>query len=373
MAMSLRRLVLLVLVLGAGLWAAKVTLSVLRWKAYLWLPDYVGARLAGKDPIPAGSHLVFVLCDHYEPGRGAEGAARNEAWLRAFRDVADRHRDHRGRSFRYTWFYPYDHRNDRVRDALAGEVRAGRGEVELHWHHPPADNASFPAMLDSALAWFGEADLLRTASPDSAVRFAFIHGDWCLDGSLPLCGVTREIDILASRGGYADFTFSTAGSAAQPRLVNRIYYVVDDDAPKSYDRGTDVAVGGTSEDFLIFQGPTHLSWLGELEYGAVEAFALPDRGRIDRWIDAHLHVRGRPEWVFVKVFSHGIQSGAVLHGGHLDRLLSDLEDAARDRGLVLHYMTAREAYNVVKAAEAGREGDPDLYRDFLVPPPLARP
>ncbi|MCS7048476.1 MAG: hypothetical protein NZ483_04185, partial [Verrucomicrobiae bacterium] len=38
----------------------------------------------------------------------------------------------------------------------------------------------------------------------------------------------------------------------------------------------------------------------------------------------------------------------------------------------LHYVTARELYNLVKAAEAGHDGPPRDYRDFLLAPPLAR-
>ena len=34
----------------------------------------------------------------------------------------------------------------------------------------------------------------------------------------------------------------------------------------------------------------------------------------------------------------------------------------------LHYVTAREAYNIVKAAEAGMTGDPHAYRDYVVGP-----
>ena len=33
----------------------------------------------------------------------------------------------------------------------------------------------------------------------------------------------------------------------------------------------------------------------------------------------------------------------------------------------LHYVTAREAYNIVKAAEAGKAGNPGEYRDFVIP------
>ena len=38
---------------------------------------------------------------------------------------------------------------------------------------------------------------------------------------------------------------------------------------------------------------------------------------------------------------------------------------------VLHYVSAREAYNIVKAAEAGMQGNPGDYRDFHLPPPRA--
>jgi len=37
----------------------------------------------------------------------------------------------------------------------------------------------------------------------------------------------------------------------------------------------------------------------------------------------------------------------------------------------LHYVTAREMYNLVKAAEAGETGDPGMFRDFVVSPPPA--
>jgi hypothetical protein len=38
---------------------------------------------------------------------------------------------------------------------------------------------------------------------------------------------------------------------------------------------------------------------------------------------------------------------------------------------VLHYASVREAYNIIKAAEAGKTGDPDQYRNFVIKPYLA--
>jgi hypothetical protein len=36
---------------------------------------------------------------------------------------------------------------------------------------------------------------------------------------------------------------------------------------------------------------------------------------------------------------------------------------------VLHYVSAREVYNIIKAAESGETGDPGTYRDYVLAPP----
>lgn len=60
----------------------------------------------------------------------------------------------------------------------------------------------------------------------------------------------------------------------------------------------------------------------------------------------------------------------TLLGAPVDAMHTHLERRYND-GVrhVLHYVTARETYNIVKAAEAGLEGDPGQYRDHVLPPP----
>ena len=36
---------------------------------------------------------------------------------------------------------------------------------------------------------------------------------------------------------------------------------------------------------------------------------------------------------------------------------------------ILHYVSAREMYNIAKAAEAGKNGNPNEYRDFILAKP----
>jgi hypothetical protein len=58
-----------------------------------------------------------------------------------------------------------------------------------------------------------------------------------------------------------------------------------------------------------------------------------------------------------------------LLGECMPKLHTYLQDYCNpDSPYVLHYVTAREAYNIAMAAAAGAQGDPGQYRDYLIPP-----
>jgi hypothetical protein len=101
--------------------------------------------------------------------------------------------------------------------------------------------------------------------------------------------------------------------------------------------------------------------------------ATPER--VDAWVRLNIRLPGRPEWTFVKVHTHGAADHCRegLLGGGLDALFGALESRYNDGSAWrLHYVTAREMYNIIRAAEAGRAGDPSDYRDFAIAPPGAR-
>jgi len=348
------------------------TYRIVRWEMWIWLPTMVTSGGPSEQVADADKHLVFVICDHYEPGSGPAGTERNRRWLDGYKPIADRHFDSAGNRVRYTWFYPFEHGNDEVLVELNRMAYEDYGEVELHWHHPTFTNETFPDSLDAALDWFRSYGTLISSGPEPETNFAFIHGNWALDGSKDFCGVTLELDILQSRGCYGDFTFSTIGTTCQPRSVNRIYYAEDGPEPKSYEDGVDAEVGRSNPPgFMIFLGPLDFDWLRvRPEYGAIGE-AEPTELQINQWIDANIHVQGRPEWVFVKVYAHGIQTRTIASGA-MAGTLEFLEAVCRQRGITLHYMTSREAFNLVKAAEDGHDGDPEQYRDYRIPPPANR-
>ncbi|MRR55625.1 MAG: hypothetical protein EG822_14150 [Deltaproteobacteria bacterium] len=92
--------------------------------------------------------------------------------------------------------------------------------------------------------------------------------------------------------------------------------------------------------------------------------------KIDSWIDSNIHVDGRPEWVFVKVYTHGTQSRKIIFSSVVDEMFSYLEKKYGQGDYRLHYVTAREAYNIVRAAEGGEIGDPSEYYNYSIKSPL---
>ena len=328
-------------------------------------------------------HLVFIFVDHFEP-RSAEAI---DAWLKQYPAIAGKFTDAGGHHPQHTWFY--DDEDAIVLSALSGLCRMKLGEIEVHLHHSRDTAGGLREKLERRKRIYAEHGALITSGPEPAATFGFIHGKWSLDNSRgdEHCGVNNELSVLREAGCYADFTFPAWGRM-QPSKYNSIYYATDDpNWPKSYDTGVDVEVGGKSSgDLMIFQGPGRLSGMPRclaciplvgsiagrlLSTCAVSAHPPPTPARVDQWVKANVHVKGRPEWVFVKVHTHGArpENFAEYFGEPAERLYEYLGERYNDGSKWrLHYATAREAYNMVKAAEAGMSGDPEEFRDFLIAP-----
>ena len=133
---------------------------------------------------------------------------------------------------------------------------------------------------------------------------------------------------------------------------------------------------------MILQGPLALDWrrrkwgvLPRLDNGGITHHNPPTPARVDLWVRQHVHVRGRPEWVFVKVHCHGTipSTSRLFLGEAVRRMHAHLRARYNDgRAWALHYATAREMHNIVRAAEDGKEGDPGAFRDYEIShPPCA--
>jgi hypothetical protein len=323
---------------------------------------------------------MVLVADHFEPARrfGDEAAVESvQSWCAAYEELAGRHRDADGRLPQHTWFYRYDYPNPGCVRALSGSVFRGFGEVEFHLHHGHDTHETLAHTLQAGLEWFNRFGAMRTAEVWPRQRFGYVAGNSALDngaGTDALSGCDTELRALRDAGCYADFTFPSLGSPAQPRISNALYYATEDGRPKSYDRGVEVAVGQEpSGDLMIFQGPHTIDWrAGCVEDGAVENSSPPHPRRLGSWLRANVHVQGRPEWVFVKLHTHAMQNRAAFLSPGMDALLTAMEAWWNRPPFRLHYVTAREAYNIAKAAEAGYSGNPGDYRDHAIPAPANR-
>jgi hypothetical protein len=158
--------------------------------------------------------------------------------------------------------------------------------------------------------------------------------------------------------------------------VNQIYWPTGDlTQRRCFEHGTRAKVGEQFDDrLLMITGPLSLARKGlgvRLENGAITGNDPPTHARVQSWIDQAIHIEGRPEWIFVKVHTHGAIEGAAasLLGDGGSALHGALRDITRDASMQLHYVTARELFNVARAAMDGKSGNPNAYFDYLVPPP----
>jgi hypothetical protein len=389
--MSLLQSVMVMIALAVLAYTGLIVIGLKRRGVGVWWRDYLRhLRERRRIGSPAGpTDIMFCFVDHFEPrwekADYATELKRVARWASDYPKICAGHQDADGRPPQHTFFYPSEEYRPEHLDRLVDLCRKGFGEIEVHLHHDDDTEAGLRTNLGTFLEQLvGRHDALPVHPDTGRPMWAFVHGNWALDNSRQdgrWCGVNNELLVLKDLGCYADFTLPSAPSDTQTSTVNSIYYATDDPArPKSHDTGEPVRVGGKPVgDMMIIQGPLCLRWkmrgilpvLG-IENGDVRLNNLPTPARVDAWIRTGVHVKERPEWVFVKVHTHGAQDRDmdVLLGAPMTRMFDHLERTYNDgKKYRLHYVSAREMHNIARAAEAGCTGSPGSYRDFAVPRP----
>ena len=329
--------------------------------AELWFPGYVRNRMR-RWRAAAPGRLWVAVADHWEPywlnPPDETARQRVEVWAREWPKIAAKHADSRGRRPQHTFFYPQEEYRPAFLDALAGMVREGIADVDIHIHHDGEGEQNFLDRMHGFLdALRNHHGLLRQQNGKTV--FGFIHGNWALDNSRPdgrCCGLNNEISLLRDMGCYADFTMPSGNSPTQSRTVNSIYWVTDDPLrPRSYDHGVPVRPGQPgSGDLLMIPGPLGIRWTERLkprmETGEVAHQDWPTPYRVARWLELAPRIGNN---IFLKLYTHGAQERnfqALLLDGALDRLYTLLPAACRQAGHELHYVSAWEMRQAVDAA-----------------------
>lgn len=343
-------------------------------------------------------HVMFAYVDHFEPARDGESFVR--MWVDDYIAMASKHVDADGRHPIHTYFL--------LSPAMSGtdihwtlttlnEVTyKGYGEVEYHLHHGIEDErlrteaeAAAEVVFKTYLSKqdFTAHGAWVTAEVAPQCTFAFIHGMWALDNSRlndwsnpsdphrQYCGVNQELTLLKNLGTYADFTFMAWGPMS-PLVADSIFYVRDDSEPASYKNPDNVRMVQVGQppfgDLMIVEGPNTNADIGVCEQYNNPATLV----RMDGWVGHNVCVLDQDDWVFVKVHTHGVNldlthqpTWDAQFGPVMDQFYADIEAKYNDGvNWKLHYVSSREMYNIIKAAEAGMVGDPGQHRDFLIKP-----
>ena len=329
-------------------------------------------------------HILFTICDHFEPywNNVNDWVALNrvDTWITEYPKIASNHKDSLGRHPRYCFFYPIEEYHPDLMNRLAFICKRGFGEVEIHLHH---DNDTGENLRHTILNYkailFNVHGLLCKSKFSSEIKYGFVHGNWALDNSRPdgkWCGVNNEISILEETGCYADFTMPSAPDITQTRTVNSIYYAIDDPiAPKSHDKGMMALAGAKNTNGLLcIQGPlafdvTRRKWgiLPRIENGCITPDVAVTPSRIRLWIKQLVHVHKRPDILFVKLHTHGAQEKIMdffFEKDGLNNLFFQLKRFCLENRLQLHYVSAREMYNVVKGLENHPQADVTELLDY---------
>jgi len=330
----------------------------------------IRARTLEKSNYPR--HVFFTICDHFEPYSGRVGHSKALSRVLRFQEQYMRavsgHRDSDDFIPKVTVFYPIEEYRREILTILSDMQRRGFIETEVHLHHDKDTPRNLSVtLLDYTRMLASEHELLSIDSGTGEIAYGFIHGNWALDNSSPdgrWCGVNGEITVLQQTGCFADFTMPSAPHSTQTKKVNSIYYATDNPLkPKSHDTGTDACLGlQQPRGLMMIQGPLTFRLDGfrlRIENGEISHDNPPSPERVDAWIQHAVSVKGKTDWLFCKLHTHGAQDlvmGQLFDKGWYERMFSHLEENYNDESrFILHYVSAREMVNIIKALENGHE------------------
>jgi len=372
---------------------AKKGSKLKRRAQYAWrcLPPYFWQRLT-RPAVKGKVHLIVAIADHFEPssipGDYAGYAPRDvqekklEAWCNQYPRNFERFRDSDGFPLTHTYFYPAEQYDRDLVDRLAGLCHAGWGEVEIHLHHGITEAATAETTRNQILSFRDtlarEHGCLSYRDGDATPRYVFVHGNFALANSAGGfgCGVDSEMQLLADTGCYADMTYPTSAfHPAQISKLNSLYECalpLGERAPQR--RGRELKTGRSVSTLpIIVQGPWMLDFdrtsrngFGRIEDGALTKWNPPSLRRLQLWKRAGITVAGRPDWVFIKLDTHGMDATdtETVLGERMQLFLQEFIAGAADRQEILHFVSAREMVNMLFAACDGRDGNPGEYRNY---------
>ena len=364
-------LCLMLMLLGLYAYALKLR-HMDRWMGSYYFP--IDPPRENRDWRNSPVDVFLAICDHYEPQRDhlpkQEAIKLVERWVADYPRLFEHCRDSQGRVPQHTFFFPQDEYQPEYLDLLKPLCDAGFGDIDIHLHH---EHDTAEGLREKLSVFrdilFQRHGCLRRDPATGEIVYGFIHGNWALCNSHPqkhFCGVNEELNVLLETGCYADFTMPSAPSSTQIATINSIYYAWDRPGRSaSHQSGQRAAFGRTPppNSLLMIQGPLVPDWkrakwgiFPRIENGDLHHRRPATWDRFELWMQAHVHVHGRPDWRFIKLHTHGCKPGNIdtLLGPEMVAFHEQLATfAASHPQFRYHYVTAWEMAQLVKLAEIG--------------------
>lgn len=294
--------------------------------------------------------------------------------LETFASLASEHIDSDSRKFQLTFACSGRNSDSTTLHMLTEFCRRELGEVEYLIPWDFSSEASMREKLEQGLRRFNSYGWMSTVG--SEVRFAVVRER--NSGDRRETDLWRQVSVLSDLGCYADMSFPGVRSSWPQSRVNTMFMVTSADYEPRNESDELMAGRLGKGGLLVIKGPSLIDWTDwrftlkpYVEDGHLSPEAPPDPGRVDSWIRANVHVIGQPNWIFVKLTIGGLNDAASAQSlrHSLDRSLMYLEEICNDNEMYrLHYVTAREVYNVAMAAQAFKGGNAGLFRDYLIGP-----
>lgn len=335
-------------------------------------------------------HVIFTVANHFEPSWSASGLLdlnaqrrRLDDYHKLARKTGEAVRDADGTKFRHTNFYPAEQYDRKILEKMAEMQAEGLGEVEIHLHHgvekPDTAENLKKSLVDFRDILAEEHKCLSRFDGDVQPKYAFVHGNLALANSCGgrFCGVDEEMRILQETGCYADMTLPSAPDESQVAMINQIYECglpLDEKIPHRTGRAVGI-FGNQPQLPLIFTGPLVFNWtrrikglpVPRIDDGALVYNQPTDLARLNRWLSANVTVKGRTDWIFVKLYCHGFfdhdQSASI--GEDAQKFFGEIiENGEKSGDYKVYFASAREAFNIISAAIDGKKGSPGEFRDY---------
>ncbi len=369
--------------------------------------------------------IRYFHCDHFEPWR--QGVLQNHAdELAMFAEQMNALWYTQRLTLFYKPYVGYSFYKDGVPDdvsAVPGEpigfprlseeaekiAKAGMAplmrhdhEIQLHVHHEGytlSDVNHLPALRDwltkhgteaadgerLSLAISRHLEQARKDTGAKLDRWAFVHGNWALNGSDPrICRIPDEIIRLQALGCLADFTFPAGRRTVDPTLFREPYSIIPSRTLRCYDLQdsdprsmTDPKAVNEARFFVWNSAQRHPTLSLDLYSKGVRKQFEDCDALIDQWIcrspifDDALYIKTYAHSMHIHYFEDEDETIVPLAKAPVRDMFERLRDMAGTAGLEVELITAMEARDTLMAPgpRQARGGGPGAWeRDDLAWP-----